>query len=84
MRKILQNEDDKREFNRIYQKNPDLKHFVQLFLENRLDKLKCFKWLPLSTAAVEKSFSVYNAILTDRRTNLKPQTIFKIFILIND
>ncbi len=43
--------------------------------------LEYFRWLPLSTAAVERSFSVYKRILTDNRTNFNAETIFKNFLL---
>ncbi len=75
---------DRKEFDRINLKNPDLNIFLNFVDENHVEKLRYFRWLPLSTAAVERSFSVYNRFLTEERTNLKPDTIFKMFLLIND
>ncbi len=83
LKENLLDKDDIEEFNRIYEKNTDLSYFVNLHLNKDLKKLKFFKWLPISTSAVERSFSVHKSILTDYRTNLKQETIFKMFLIMN-
>ena len=40
-------------------------------------------WLPISSCAVERSFSVYNNLLEDDRQNLSEDSL-KMYILINE
>ncbi len=79
----LQINSDINEFERILSKNRDLKKFLEFYWNNDSNKMKYFRWLPISTANVERSFSRYKSILTDKRTNFKPETVFKIFLLLN-
>ncbi len=81
--KNLQNNEDGKEFQRILDKNIDLKYFLSCLEEKNLEVLGYYKWLPISTAEVERSFSKYNQIFTNQRMNLKPETLYKMFLLLN-
>ena len=39
------------------------------------NQISCFKFAPLTSCDVERSFSIYKTILTDRRTNFTPENL---------
>ncbi len=73
--------DDINEFMRIIQKNCDLLNFFRMCKNGIETNFRQYQWLPLSTSNVERSFSSYKSIMNDLRSNLRPETIFKIFLL---
>ncbi len=71
------------EFQRYLNKNANLKYFLDCLEEKNSEVLSFYKWLPISTAEFERSFSKYNQIFTNQRMDLKPEKLFKLFLLLN-
>ena len=44
-------------------------------LEMHPNIIKCFKFAPLTSCDVERSFSVYKGVLTDKRTSFTPENL---------
>ncbi len=80
----LVNIEDITAFNKIYNKNVNLKYFVEMYQKKNKEILNYYMWLPISTANTERSFSVYKNILTYKRENLKSPTIFMIYLLLDE
>ena len=60
-------------------KNPDFLAFFKpdISLKDRINRIYC----PLNSCAVERSFSVYKSMLSDRRLNLLPATIRDLMVI---
>ncbi len=76
--------EDIKEFDRICKRNPDLATFIGFYEKNNIKQLNYYRWVPLLTASVERSFSLYRGILSDLRYSLKPITVFNVFLLRNE
>jgi len=63
--------------NAILDRNPDLTFFINfdLLKANTIDK--CYAFIPLTSASVERSFSNYNYIFSEKRRNLLPENTEK-------
>ena len=63
--------DAKQKFQSSLNKNPDVKKIKEFSKE----KFELFKYAPLTTVAVERSFSTLNNIMTDKRTKMSPEIL---------
>ncbi len=73
---LLEKTPFKNRFNEIISKNPDISFFINLSPRKLEREEKVYRNAELTTVCVERSFSAYNNIFTDRRKSLNPSTIF--------
>ncbi len=70
---------------KIISRNPDLKFFLDFNQLKCPEKEKVFSYVPLTTVEVERSFSKYREILSDKRRNLTVENMEKyLFIYFNN
>ncbi len=78
-------------FKSVLSKNPGLgflRNIAKVFEDTKVDLPEevtandsaCLKYAPIVSVDVERSFSIYKSILTDRRRQLTPSNIRKIIV----
>ncbi len=71
-------------FIQILDRNPDIEFFLKFSLLKSNDEEKHYGFVPLTTVSVERSFSKYKDILTDKRKKLTIENLEKyLFIYFN-
>ncbi len=68
-------------WNCIIQKNGDLIRFLEAYTNIKKNKLDCYRYAPLTSVNVERSFSIYKNIYRENRRSLKPETIFCLMLI---
>ncbi len=71
----------KERFENILKRNPDLLYFINFNMVTSSEEEKIFSFVPLTTVSVERSFSKYKDLLTDKRKNLLQENIERHLII---
>ncbi len=69
---------------RIYNKNTGPWYSVNAYNIDNFDLSTQYKQLPIATVSVERTFSKYKNILMNKHANLLHETIFKIYLVLNN
>jgi hypothetical protein len=68
-------------WNNILLRNPDLIYFRRFNAMKVSANEKIYSYVPLTTVSVERTFSSYKEIISDRRTNLTVDSMEKLLFL---
>ncbi len=79
-RKLLKNSEYYNRFEKILLKNPDFEYFKNFQTMKSKEDGKFFSFVPLTSVEVERSFSKYRDILSDKKS-LSIETIEKYLFL---
>lgn len=80
----IQHQDIKDRFLSIKHKNTDLSEIEAIFKNKKLLPNMRFNYAPLTTMEIERSFSKYGLIFSHLRRSLDSDTIFYMYLLLND
>ena len=79
----LTESDAKDEWNRIQKRNLNLDQFMAMLDPNFQGENLAEFMVPLTNCETERTFSKHKIIYTSLRQSLKPETIFKMFLVMN-